>query len=187
MKDTTVLITIQQDDLTVARVQHVTLKSRRHRCYHCCRRRRCHRHRCCLGIPTRWLLVNLTWHGMAWHGCLVHWWWWCLCCFAHSLARYYNHTRQQMQEHGNGISHGLCLCFSSCVCMCVSLRFYMHSKRQKPPKIREKNAHAQYTTNNNTHSETHETLPSNTKSHIFYHVQISITVWSRWCARSKPL
>lgn len=80
MKDTTVLITIQQDDLTVARVQHVTLKSRHchhrrhHRRRHRRHRRRHHhrrRRRYHLGMPTRWLgLVRL---GSAWYGCLVDW------------------------------------------------------------------------------------------------------------------
>lgn len=57
MKDTTVLITIRQDDLTVARVS--TSKNRCCRCCCCCRRHRRHH-----SIPTRWIWQILLVGGL---------------------------------------------------------------------------------------------------------------------------
>lgn len=71
MKDTTVLITIRQDDLTAARAQHVTLKNRR------CRRRH--------SIPTRWFGRFVGWWAA--------WWWWCGASY--TLARSFGRSLPQ--------------------------------------------------------------------------------------------
>lgn len=129
MKDTTVLITIQQDDLTVARAQHVTLKSRR----------RHRRYRLSIHILTRWFGRFI---GMAWHSCLVDW---CrmVCCFA--LARAFAttimlDTRDYSTPNGNGINLFISRVVSTSLvgCVRVSARLYAFEALKATKKFKER-------------------------------------------------